>query len=202
MDKKFRVIQRDYSKDKSATRCPKCESEVVLYDTWPIERDGKKYAIRRCHQCGETFREYYDDEIKGCREIVKILGVDELTELGFFPLDKFELIELDKNDRVIVVGDLKYTVIERIPTWDNVLKQIEESLDQHELDDHGNDYITMKYHDAYDLELVCAWKNINKYDIPIYSVEVAQFSEEITTPEVMAQHGYYPEDEEILEELD
>jgi hypothetical protein len=46
--------------------------------------------------------------------IEKTLNQEELFELGFFPLTSFELKEMLENNRTIIEGDCKYTVIEAL----------------------------------------------------------------------------------------
>jgi len=47
--------------------------------------------------------------------IKKTLSDHELEELGFFPLEDYELKELQKNGKVTICGDNKFTTIEALP---------------------------------------------------------------------------------------
>ena len=46
--------------------------------------------------------------------IEKTLTQEELFQLGFFPLTSFELKEILENNRTVIEGDNKYTVIEAL----------------------------------------------------------------------------------------
>jgi len=46
--------------------------------------------------------------------IEKTLSEKELFDLGFFPLTAFELKEMLENNRTVIEGDCKYTVIQAL----------------------------------------------------------------------------------------
>ena len=51
---------------------------------------------------------------RGWTTITKVVTEEELKELGFFPLDPFDQKQFDECGRVVITGDMKYTVIERL----------------------------------------------------------------------------------------
>jgi len=81
------------------------------------------------------------------------------------------------------------------------IERIREEFSNYEFNINDDGVISLRYSDAYDIEDIIIYKQINEYGVAFYTaeIEIANRDEEIMTPEVLGQHGYEITREDMVE---